>query len=83
MKYYIPANLQVHVGKYIYPNKAYRPKPFLLLILVIIIMTDQIYLTVNAVCQEKGYNPGCWTIQQGSSKGTKAISYLQGHNNGA
>lgn len=46
-------------------------------------MTDQFYLTVNAVCQEKGYNPGCWTIQQGSSKGAKAISYLQGHNNGA
>lgn len=83
MKYYIPANLQVHVGKYIYPNKAYRPKTFLLLILVIIIMTDQIYLTVNAVCQEKGYNPGCWTIQQGSAKGAKAMSYLQGHNNGA
>lgn len=83
MKYYIPANLQVHVGKYIYPNKAYRPKPFLLLILVIIIMTDQIYLTVNAVCQEKRYNPGCWTIQQGSAKGAKAMSYLQGHNNGA
>lgn len=80
---YISANLQVHVGKYIYPNKAYRPKPFLLLILVIIIMTDQIYLTVNAVCQEKGYNPGCWTIQQGSAKGAKAMSYLQGHNNGA
>lgn len=46
-------------------------------------MTDQIYLTVNAVCQEKGYNPGCWTIQQGSAKGAKAMSYLQGHNNGA
>lgn len=66
---------------YIYHN--YRSKQFLLFILVIIIMTDQFYLTVNAFCQEKGYHPGCWTIQQGSSKGTKAVSYLQGHNNGA
>lgn len=25
---------------------------------VIIIMTDQLYLTVNAFCQEKGYHAG-------------------------
>lgn len=49
-------------------------KQFLLFIHVIIIMTDQLYLTVNAFCQEKGYHAGRWTIQQGSSKGAKALS---------